>query len=130
VISLFLLASATTAADLDALGTAVAACDRGTVNPAFSSEAVRRSDFMRATYREQEAIVALRRELASRRIQLRQQPSSAASELAALELAEAAVEERQRALNDQRLLEGLRRETIDTMRHHFLQNCFAGRPKN
>ncbi|WP_300973373.1 hypothetical protein [Sphingomonas sp. LHG3406-1] len=129
MIALALLATATTAVDLDALGAAVATCDRTVVNPAFSSEAARRSEFMRVTYREQEAIVAQRRENAARRAAMRQQPDVAAAE-AALAQAEAAIEERQRALNDQRLLEGLRREAMDSMRHHFLQNCPAGKPKN
>lgn len=128
MIALALLAFATTSLDLDALSTAVAACDRSVVTPVFASETARRSDFMRATFREQEAIVAQRRELATRRLALRQQASTAAAE-AALSLAEEAVEDRQRALNDQRLLENLRRETMDTMRHHFLQTCPAGRGK-
>lgn len=122
------LASATTAADLDALGSAVAACDRAVVNPVFSAEAERRSDVMRATFREQEAIVAQRRALAARRIELRQQAAPGGYE--ALTLAEAAVEERQQALNDLRLLENLRRETMDAMRHHFLQTCPAGKGRS
>ena len=98
MISLFLLASATTAGDLDALGKAVSVCDRTLVNPVFSAEAARRSEFMLATFREQEAIVAQRRELATRRSATRQQPSATVD--AALALAEASIEDRQRALND------------------------------
>ncbi|GAA4008082.1 hypothetical protein GCM10022280_00970 [Sphingomonas swuensis] len=128
MISLFLLASATTAADLDMLGKAVATCDRSLTNPTFSAEAARRSEFMLSTFREQEAIVAQRRDLVARRMALRQQPSVAAEQ--DLSLAEAAAENRQRSLNDERLLESLRRETIDTMRHQFLQTCPAGKPKN
>lgn len=121
---------ASTAVELDTLGAAVAACDRAVVNPAFSAEPARRSDFMRTTFREQEAIVSARHQLATRRHALRLRPNAPASELAALALEDAAVEDRQRALNDQRLLEGLRQETMDTLRRHFLQNCPSGKPKN
>ena len=62
---LLLLAAAS--ADLDALDQAVARCDRGFANPAFSAEAAQRSQFLLDAYREQEAIVAARLEIAQRR---------------------------------------------------------------
>ena len=44
-----------------------------------------------------------------------------------LSLEEAAIEDRQRALNDRRMLEGIRRDAMDSMRRYFLMNCPAGR---
>ena len=57
-------------AELDALEQAVTRCDRATASPAFSQEAARRSSFLLDTYREQEAIVAARIEIAQRRATL------------------------------------------------------------
>jgi hypothetical protein len=43
-----------------------------------------------------------------------------------LDLQEAAIEDRQKALNDKRMLEGIREDAMDSMRHYFLLNCPAG----
>lgn len=63
---------AAVSADLDALDQAVAHCDRGFANPAFSAEAGRRSSFLLETYREQESIVAARLDVSQRRATLRE----------------------------------------------------------
>ena len=65
-----LLILAAASAELSALDQAVARCDRGVANPAFSSESARRSQFLLDTYREQEAIVAARLDLSQRRATL------------------------------------------------------------
>ena len=122
---LLLLAAAS--AELDALDQAVARCDRASANPAFSQEAARRSSFLLDTYREQEAIVAARLDISQRRATLREAGAIKASDEKQLKLEEAAVEDRQRALNDQRMLEGIRQDAMDTMRRYFLLNCPAGR---
>ena len=44
-----------------------------------------------------------------------------------LKLEEAATEDRQQALNDRRMLEGIRRDTMDSLRRYFLMNCPAGK---
>jgi hypothetical protein len=44
-----------------------------------------------------------------------------------LEIESAAVDDRQHALNDRRMLEGIRQDAMDTMRRYFLLNCPAGR---
>ena len=113
--------------DIDTLGTAVAKCDRPVVNATFSAEVGRRSDFMRQTFREQEAIVAARRDLAQRRLALRSNGGAQAPGLAVLDNEGAIIEDRQRALNDQRLLENLRQESMDQLRRLFLQNCAPGK---
>jgi hypothetical protein len=123
-----LLFLAAASADLDSLDQAVARCDRGVANPAFSNEAARRSQFLLDAYREQEAIVAARLDLSQRRRDLREASTRKnSSEDAKLGLEEAALEDRQRALNDQRMLEGIRQDAMDAMRRYFLLNCPAGK---
>jgi hypothetical protein len=117
----------TASAELDALSHAVARCDRGTANPAFSSEAGQRSAFLLDTYREQEAIVAARLDLSQRRAVLREAGELKAADEKKFSLEEAAIEDRQRALNDRRMLEGIRQDAMDSMRRYFLLNCPAGK---
>jgi len=121
---LFLVAAS---AELDALNQAVARCDRGLANPAFSSEAGQRSAFLLDTYREQEAIVAARLDLSQRRATLREAGPVKASDEKKMSLEDAAIEDRQRALNDRRMLEGIRQDAMDSMRRYFLLNCPAGK---
>jgi hypothetical protein len=122
-----LLFLAAASADLDALDQAVARCDRGTANPAFSAEAGRRSSFLLETYREQESIVAARLDVSQRRAALRETAAIKATDEKKLSLEEATIEDRQRALNDRRMLEGIRQDAMDSMRRFFLLNCPAGR---
>ena len=121
---LLLLAAAS--ADLDALDQAVARCDRNAANPVFSSEAARRSQFLLDAYREQEAIVADKLALADKRRALREAGSIKPADDKLLELTQAALDDRQKALNDKRMLEGIRQDAMDTMRRYFLTNCPAG----
>ena len=121
-----LLVLAAASADLDTLDQAVARCDRASVNPSFAAEAARRTQFLLDAYREQEAIVAARADLRERRRVLRESPRPSAADDKALSLEEAALEDRQKALNDTRMLEAIRQDAMDTMRHYFLTNCPAG----
>jgi len=121
---LFLVAAS---ADLDSLNRAVAQCDRGTANPVFSGEAAQRSAFLLDTFREQESIVAARLDVSQRRATLREAGPIKAADEKKLSLEDAAIEDRQRALNDRRLLEGIRQDAMDSMRRYFLLNCPAGR---
>jgi stress response protein YsnF len=105
----------------------VARCDRVAVNPVFSGEAARRSQFLLDAYREQEAIVADRLALNDQRRALREAGPIRASETKQLDLQEAAIEDRQKALNDKRMLESIRQDAMDNMRRYFLTNCPAGR---
>jgi hypothetical protein len=122
-----LLFLAAASADLDALDQAVARCDRVAANPVFSGEAARRSQFLLDAYREQEAIVADRLALNDQRRALREAGPIRASETKQLDLQEAAIEDRQKALNDKRMLESIRQDAMDNMRRYFLTNCPAGR---
>ncbi len=121
-----LLFLAAASADLDALDQAVAHCDRATVNPMFAGEAARRSEFLLDAYREQEAIVNDRLALADQRRTLREGSSIKPSEQKQLDLQQSELDDRQKALNDKRLLEGIREDAMDSLRHYFLLNCPAG----
>ncbi len=70
-------ALAMTAADLDALDSAVQRCDREAVNPIFAGVAASRSLFTTETYREQEAIVAERLDISNRKRALREASGAA-----------------------------------------------------
>jgi hypothetical protein len=122
---LLLLAAAS--ADLDALDQAVARCDRHAANPVFAGEAARRSQFLLDAYKEQEAIVADRLALADQRRALREAGPVKASDQKQFDLQAAAIEDRQKALNDKRMLEGIRQDAMDSMRRYFLTNCPAGK---
>ena len=122
-----LLLAAATSTDLGALDQAVARCDRNAANPVFAGEGARRSEFLLEAYREQQAIVAARADLAERRRAWRESASPSTVDDHALKLAEANLDDRQKALNDSRMLEGLRQDAIDTMRRYFLTNCPAGK---
>jgi hypothetical protein len=122
---LLLLAAAS--ADLDALDQAVARCDRHAANPVFAGEAARRSQFLLDAYKEQEAIVADRLALADQRRALREAGPVKASDQKQFDLQAAAIEDRQKALNDNRMLEGIRQDAMDNMRRYFLTNCPAGK---
>ena len=126
---LLLLAAAS--ADLDALDQAVARCDRGAANPVFSAESARRSQFLLDAYREQEGIVSERLTLNDQRPALRETPPAKLTEQKQaekqLDLHQAALEDRQKALNDKRMLESIRQDAMDNMRRYFLNNCPAGK---
>jgi hypothetical protein len=125
-----LLFLAAASADLDALDQAVTHCDRQVSNPVFSAEAARRAQFLLDAYREQEAIVTDRLTLADQRRTLRTATNIKPLELKQtekqLDLQQADLDDRQKALNDKRMLEGIRQDAMDSMRRYFLNNCPAG----
>jgi hypothetical protein len=125
-----LLFLATASADLDALDQAVTHCDRAEVTPMFAGEAARRSQFLLDAYHEQEVIVGDRLALSDQRRTLRENASMRIADRKAadkqLDLQQAALDDRQKALNDKRMLEGIREDAMDSMRHYFLLNCPAG----
>lgn len=125
-----LLFLAAASADLDALDQAVARCDRTVSNPVFSGEASRRAQFLLDTYRQQEAIVNDRLAIADQRRTLREaadmKPVEVKQSEKQLDLQQADLDDRQKALNDKRMLEGIREDATDSMRRYFLSNCPAG----
>jgi len=126
-----LLFLAAASADLDALDQAVARCDRGAANPVFAAEISRRSQFLLDAYKEQEGIVSDRASLTDQRRTLRETPLTKVAEQKAaekqLDLQSAALDDRQKTLNDKRMLEAIRIDATDTMRRYFLNNCPAGK---
>jgi hypothetical protein len=129
-----LLFLAAASADLDALDQAVARCDRQAANPAFSGEAARRSQFLLDAYKEQAEIVSERLALADQQRALREATDLKPVEIKQTEkqlgLQQAALDDRQKALNDKRMLEGIREDAMDSMRRYFLVNCPAGGAKD
>lgn len=115
-----------TATDFDSLDRSVARCAKDEVRPVFTNEAARRSEFLTEAYREQEAIVAARLDISDRRRALREGVKSSDSD-GALTLQAAAIEDRQRALNDKRLLENLRGDAMDAKRRYYLAHCANGK---
>src|SRR5689334_5397441 len=114
-----LLFLAAASADLDTLDQAVARCDRAAVNPMFAGEAARRSEFLLDAYKEQEAIVEERLTINEQRRALREaadlKPADQKQTEKQLELQQAALDDRQKAPNDKRMLEGIREDAIDSM---------------
>jgi hypothetical protein len=96
----------------------------------FAGEAGRRSQFLLDAYKEQEAIVAERGALAEQRRTLREAGATKAAGEKTLDLQQTDVEDRQKALDDKRMLEGIREEAMDSLRHFFLLNCPAGAQQN
>lgn len=120
------LALSLTASDLDTLDAAVERCARAEVNPVFAQQAERQSQFMTEAYREQESIVADRLDIANRKRALREAGVTSVKggdSVSALDLRAAATEDRQRALNDKRLLENLRSDAMDAKRRYYLAHC-------
>ena len=120
-----IIAAASIATELDALDRAMATCARDIVNPAFAADAGRRSALMTEVLREQETIVAERLDNANRRRALRELRPTGASgdDDQRLAMAALAIEDRQRALNDRRMLETMRSEAMDAKRRFFLTHC-------
>ena len=132
MIPLFLLAAAASA-DLDALDQAVTRCDRHSANPVFYGDSARHSQFLLDAYREQEAIVNARIAMTDQRRSIREPAAGTVPVKLAdqkqlekqLDLRQADLDDRQKALNDQRMLEGIREDAMDSMRRYFLNNCQA-----
>lgn len=127
---ILLFALSLTANDLDTLDAAVERCARAEVSPVFANQAERASQFMTEAYREQEAIVADRLDIANRKRALREAGVTlvkGGDSVAALDLRAAANDDRQRALNDKRLLENLRSDAMDAKRRYYLAHCANGK---
>ena len=136
------LAAATSSAltasmDFASLDEAIEACRREAVLPVFSAEAQRRSAFITAAYQEQAEISGERAAVAAKRRALRElglrsatqeapKPGESDQELA---LAQLALDDRQRALDDLRRLETIRQNAVELKRQYFLSHCPSGKQK-
>ena len=131
MILLSLLAAAPMTSELETLDQAMASCARNIVNPAFAADAGRRSSVMTEIFREQEAIVSQRLDNANRRRALREiRPTGrvASDDAQQLAMEALALEDRQSALNDRRMLETMRAEAMDVKRRFYLAHCAKGTP--
>jgi hypothetical protein len=124
MIPLLLLAAAS--ADLDALDQAVTQCDRAASNPVFAAEAARRSQFLVDVYKQEEAIVTGRAQIASERQALREAGGATSAQDKDLDLQSTSRDDRQKALQDQKNLEAAREDAMDAMRRYYLLHCPAG----
>lgn len=124
MIPLLMLAAAS--ADLDSLDQAVTQCDRNSAAPAFAAEAARRSQFLVDVYRQEEAIVNARLAIAAQRQALQQMGGHTATQEKDLDLQNATLDDKQKALQDQKSLESAREEAMDSMRRYFLLHCPVG----
>jgi hypothetical protein len=119
--------------DLAALDAGIERCDRAAVLPVFAAEAGRRNAAVTRFYTDQARIAAERLTTAAQRRALREAPVPAAQAAAPspsdqeLALRQLALDDRQRALDDQRRLETMRQEAVDLKRQYFLMRCPAGR---
>ena len=121
--------------DLPALDAAIERCERAAILPVFAAEARRRSAAVTTFYQEQARIAAERLDAANQRRALRESvatPAAPPQEAAGasdqkLALRQLALDDRQRALDDQRRLETMRQEAIDLKRNYFLARCPANR---
>jgi hypothetical protein len=125
---LLLLAAAS--ADLDALDQAVTQCDRNSAAPVFAAEAARRSQFLVDVYKQEEAIVNARLAIASQRDSLRTATGHTATQEKDLDLQNATLDDKQKALQDQKTLEGAREDAMDAMRRYYLMHCPVGGEKS
>ena len=119
-----------TADEMRTLDAAIESCNRDAAFPVFSDELRRRSLTVTATFEEQERINAQRAALATRRQELDHASDSKLADKDSVlqsqrELGRATdlLENRQRALDDLRRLEGMRRDAIDLKRQYFLARC-------
>jgi hypothetical protein len=118
--------------DFPALDTAIERCDRAAVLPVFAAEAQRRSVALTTFYQEQARIAAERLATAGKRRALREAVPPPAGQVAPdsdqdLALLQLALDDRQRALDDQRRLETMRQEAVDLKRQYFLSRCAANK---
>lgn len=130
---------------------AVGKCDGGAMNKIFTAEPQRRRAAVIGFYTEQQAIVVARRALALRRFEAMSKPVvavqapaaapvsasqsviapvAAPAPIAALapsfDLDAQALSDRQQALDDARMLNGLRENALDMMRQQYLNSCNNG----
>jgi hypothetical protein len=123
---MILLFAAASIVDFDALDKAVETCSRKEATPFFADEFERRNQFLTSAFKEQEAIIADRLDIAARRRALREAGVASlkgGDSEKELTLRSAANDDRQRALNDSRMLEGMRNDAMDAKRRYFLAHC-------
>lgn len=119
------------AMDLAALDQVIEKCERDKALPVFLAEPKRRSDFLTFVYSEQLAISSERSLLAQARRTPRATPPPQTKEALPapaqadqdLVSKQILLDDRQRALDEVRRVESIRREAVDEKRQYFLSRC-------
>ena len=109
----------------DAFSKAVEKCDRKVVADTVTDSFARHGRFLIDAYAEQRAIAQARADFAERRRKLHGGEHTSDTENA-LSLAAQALDDRQRALDDQRRLDGMEQDMVSYFRSQYLTRC-AGR---
>ena len=108
--------------DFDALVKSIGACDRSAVTGPIKAADKRHAAFLLDAYKEQRSIALARADLAERRRQLRSREAKVDTE-EGLTLAAAALDERARALADNRALDGAEQDMVAYFRTQYLRQC-------
>ncbi|MBT2186420.1 hypothetical protein [Sphingobium nicotianae] len=133
-----------TGPDLAEVERAVGKCDSGTMTKIFAGEPQRRRAAMIAIFNEQQAVVEARRALAQRRFEAMNRPPApvqpsqsipaqpgatpvpavaAAAPSPNFDMEAQQLADRQQALDDARMLGGMRDNALDMMRQQYLIGC-------
>ena len=108
--------------DFDAFVRAIGACDRPAVTGTISTADKRHSQFLLDAYKEQRAIALARVDVAERRRKLRAKEAKVDTE-EGLTLAGEALDERTRALADNRALDQSEQDMVAYFRTQYLRQC-------
>ena len=115
-------AVAADAPDFDLFAKAVDKCDRGAVAKTVGASVNRHGRFLIDSYKEQRAIGQTRIDLSERRRKLRAGEKGADTD-AVLNSAEEALIDRQRVLDDERILARAEQDTVAYFRQQYLTQC-------
>lgn len=107
--------------DIERLSRAATGCDRPAMGRAWTDEVKRHSDFIVSALREQASIAADRQALVERR--RRSRAAGPAESETVLGAVSNDLDERQRALDDQRRLDQMRQEAVTYFRQLYLTQC-------
>ena len=116
------LALAVEEPDFDALVRSIGACDRAAVTGTITEEERRHSQFLVDAYKEQRAVALARVDLVERRRALRTKEAKVDTE-EGLRLAGDALDDRTRALADNRALDQSEQDMVAYFRTQYLRRC-------
>ena len=108
--------------DFDALVKSIGACDRSAVTGTIKAADKRHAEFLLDAYKEQRSVAIARSDLAERRRRLRAKEAKVDTE-EGLTLASDALDERARALSDNRALDGAEQDMVAYFRTQYLRQC-------
>lgn len=108
--------------DFDAFVKAIGACDRPAVTATIATEDQRHSQFLVDAFKEQRAIVIARVDLAERHRRLRAREATGDTDQA-VTLAVETLDDRARALEDQRALDRSEQDMMGYFRAQYLRQC-------